>query len=61
MRKRANGPKEEVRTVRLSVYLAEELHRAIMHRCVDENVSFTKLAERLLREYLKTPVKKGGQ
>ncbi|HWU36991.1 MAG TPA: hypothetical protein VN203_05030 [Candidatus Acidoferrum sp.] len=47
--------------MRLSVYLAEELHRAIMHRCVDENISFTKLAERLLREYLKTPMKKGGQ
>ena len=61
MRRRANESKEEVRTVRLSVYLAEELHRAIMHRCVDENISFTKLAERLLREYLKTPVKKGGQ
>lgn len=50
-----------MRTVRLSVYMPEELHRAVMHRCVDENVSFTKLAERLLREYLKTPVKKGGK
>ena len=47
--------------MRLTVYLPEELHRTIMHRCVDENVSFTKLAERLLREYLKTPLKKGGQ
>ncbi|MBI4574545.1 MAG: CopG family transcriptional regulator [candidate division NC10 bacterium] len=47
--------------MRLSVYLPEELHRVIMHRCVDENVAFTKLAERLLREYLKTPLKKGGK
>jgi hypothetical protein len=53
--------RKEVRVVRLSVYLPEELHRTIMHRCVDENVSFTKLAERLLREYLKTPLKKGGK
>ncbi len=61
MGKKQNAPDEEVRIVRLSVYLTEELHRAIMHRCVDENVSFTKLAERLLREYLKQPPKKGGQ
>ncbi len=60
MKKPANVPRKEVRTVRLSVYLSEELHRAIMHRCVDENVSFTKLAERLLREYLKTPAKRWG-
>lgn len=54
--------RKEVRTVRLSVYLPEDLHRVIMHRCVDENISFTKLAERLLREYLKTPLKqKGGR
>jgi hypothetical protein len=32
-----------------------------MHRCVDENISFTKLAEKLLREYLKIPPKKGGK
>jgi hypothetical protein len=61
MKKPPNTPGKEVKTVRLSVYLPEELHRTIMHRCVDENVSFTKLAERLLREYLKTPVKKGGK
>ncbi len=45
--------------MRLSVYLAEDLHRAIMHRCVDENISFTKLAEKLLREYLKSQPNKG--
>jgi len=61
MKKTSHGPEKEVRTVRLTVYLSEELHRTVMHRCVDENVSFTKLAERLLREYLKTPVKKGGK
>ena len=61
MRLTPSALRKEVRTVRLSVYLPEELHRTIMHRCVDENVSFTKLAERLLREYLKTPLKKGGK
>ena len=50
-----------VRIVRLGVYLPEDLHRAIMHRCVDENISATKLAERLLREYLKTPLRKGAK
>jgi hypothetical protein len=61
MKKSPNAPGKGVKPVRLSVYLSEELHRAIMHRCVDENISFTRLAERLLREYLKTPVKKGGK
>ena len=61
MKKPPNAPRKEVRTVRLSVYLPEELHRAIMHRCIDENVAFTKLAERLLQEYLKSPLKKGGK
>jgi len=53
--------RKEVKPVRLSVYLTEDLHRAIMHRCVDENIAFTKLAEKLLRDYLKAPVKKGGK
>ncbi len=46
--------------MRLVVYLPEELHKAVMHRCIDEGVSATKLAERLLREYLKQPPNKGG-
>lgn len=50
-----------VKTVRLSVYLPEDLHKAVMHRCIDENISATKLAEQLLREYLGTPLKKGGK
>ncbi|OGC01444.1 MAG: hypothetical protein A3G35_10960 [candidate division NC10 bacterium RIFCSPLOWO2_12_FULL_66_18] len=60
MRKRPTTQGKEVRIVRLSVYLSEDLHRAIMHRCVDENISFTKLAERLLQDYLKTALKKKG-
>jgi hypothetical protein len=47
--------REEVRIMRLTVYLPDELHRTLMHRCVDESVSATKLAERLLREYLEKP------
>ena len=50
-----------VRTVRLSVYLPEDLHKALMHRCIDDDISATKLAERLLREYLERPAKKGGK
>lgn len=52
----------EMRIVRLSLYLPEDLHRAVMHRCIDEEISATKLAERLLREYLEKPPKqKGGK
>ena len=47
--------------MRLVVYLPEELHKAVMHRCIDEDTSATKLAERLLREYLERPPKKGGR
>jgi hypothetical protein len=46
--------------MRLVVYLPENLHKAVMHRCIDEDLSATKLAERLLREYLKQPLEKGG-
>jgi hypothetical protein len=49
------------RVMRLVVYLPEELHKAVMHRCIDEDTSATKLAERLLREYLERPPKKGGR
>ncbi|GEM_PF-7008313 len=47
--------------MRLAVYLPEDLHKSLMHRCIDENISATKLTERLLRVYLKTPLKKGGK
>jgi hypothetical protein len=61
MRSQRTAKAREVRIMRLAVYLAEDLHRSLMHRCIDENISATKLAERLLREYLKTPLKKGGK
>jgi hypothetical protein len=48
------------RIMRLVVYLPEDLHKAVMHRCIDEDISATRLAERLLREYLERPPKKGG-
>jgi len=51
----------EVNIVRLVIYLPEDLHRAVRHRALDEGVSATKLTEKLLRDYLKTPVKKGGK
>ncbi len=47
------------RIMRLVVYLPEDLHKAVMHRCIDEDTSATKLAERLLREYLERPTRKG--
>ena len=51
---------KEVRIVRLGVYLPEDVHKALMHRCIDENVAATKLVERLIREYVEKPPKKGG-
>lgn len=48
--------------VRLGVYLPEDLHKALMHRCIDENISATKMVERLIREYVERPQKtKGGK
>ncbi len=47
--------------MRLAIYLPEDLHRAIRHRCIEEGTSATKLAERLLRAYLEKPPKKGGK
>lgn len=51
--------RKEVRIVRLGVYLPEDLHKAVMHVCIDENISATKLAERLLREYVEKVKKEG--
>ena len=45
--------------MRLVVYLPEELHKRVMHRCIDEDTSATKLTERLLREYLERAPRKG--
>lgn len=60
MPKRTAEPKGG-RITRLVVYLPEALHKAVMHRCIDEDTSATKLAERLLREYLEGSPKKGGR
>jgi hypothetical protein len=60
MPKKAAEPKGG-RIMRLVVYLPEELHKAVMHRCIDEDTSATRLAERLLREYLERPPKRGGK
>jgi hypothetical protein len=45
--------------MRLAVYLPEDVHKALMHRCIDEEVSATKLAERLIREYLEKRQRRG--
>lgn len=62
MRRKTLTANEEVGIVRLGVYLPKDLHKALMHRCIDEEISATKLTERLLREYLvKSPKHKGGK
>ena len=48
------------RKVKLTVILPEDLHKALRHRCIDEGIPATKLAERLLREYLERPPKRKG-
>ncbi len=53
-------PPREPRTMRLTVYLPSDLHKALMHRCVDEEISATKLTERLIREYLARPLELKG-
>ncbi len=62
----AAKPKESarrkgVRIMRVAVYLPEDVYKGLMHRCIDEEISATKLAERLIREYLERPAKKGGK
>ncbi len=46
--------------VKLTVIVSEELHKALRHRCIDEGIPATKLAERLLREYVERPLKRKG-
>lgn len=46
--------------MKLTVILSEDLHKVLRHRCIDEGIPATKLAERLLREYLARPTKRKG-
>ncbi len=60
MSPKARPARKEVKIMRLAIYLPEDLHKALMHRCIDDNISATRLAERLIREYLEKPPKKKG-
>ncbi len=46
--------------VRLPVYLPKELHKALMHRAVDEERSASQILVDLVRDYLERPAKKKG-
>lgn len=46
--------------VKITVILSEDLHKALKHRCIDEGIPVTRLAERLLKAYLERPAKRKG-
>ncbi len=52
MKPKRSTVEKDTRTVRLGIYMPEDLHTALMHRCIDERVSATQLVNRLVREYL---------
>lgn len=53
---------KDTETVRLSLYLPEDLRKALRIQAIEEGTSATKLVERLIREYLsKTTAKEGGE
>lgn len=53
---------EETKTVRLSLYLPEDVRKALRIRAIEEGISTTKLVEQLIREYLsKKPEKEGAE
>ncbi len=46
---------DKVEKTRLVVYLPPDVHKAILHRAIDEDTSATAIIERLVREYLAKP------
>ncbi len=52
---------KEGKRMRLAIYLDPELHKAVRIRSIEEGVSATRLAERLLREYVGKPLKLKGR
>jgi plasmid stability protein len=52
-------PQDTEKTVRLSLYLPEDMRKALRIRAIEEGTSATKLVERLIRGYLSRGVEKG--
>jgi len=52
---------EETKTVRLSLYLPEDIRKALRIRAIEEGISTTKLVERLIRDYLAKAKEEGEQ
>jgi hypothetical protein len=57
---RKNATPKGGKRVKLTVFVSEDLHKALRHRCIDEGIAATRLIERLLQEYLKRPPKRKG-
>jgi plasmid stability protein len=53
-------PQATEKTVRLSLYLPEDIRKALRIRAIEEGTSATKLVERLIREYLSRGIGKGS-
>ena len=43
---------------RTTVRLEEDLLKKAQHRCIDEGITFQKLIERAVEDYLKKPLRK---
>jgi len=54
-------PQDTAKTVKLSLYLSEDLRKALRIRAIEEGTSATKLVERLIREYLSGGTKEGSE
>ena len=54
-------PQATEKTVKLSLYLSEDLRKALRIRAIEEWTSATKLVERLIREYLSGGTKEGSE
>ncbi len=52
--------KKEVRIVKMTIYIPEDLHRTLRHVSFDEGRSATEIIRELVKEYL-TKKKKGGK
>ena len=53
--------KEEIPKLKFTIYITDEMRRALRIRSIEVGTSATKIVERLIEDYLKKPRKRGGK
>ena len=52
--------KAVVKPIKFTIYISDEVRRALRIRAIHEGTSATKIVERLVQNYLSKPARRGG-